>query len=150
MIVEYSLQFKRKWSAVSVSRPNLNIVSIVSLKPCLNLFLHKWLKFNLGRVSSLRTLLWWTAKTEFSLGLLKLRIIYLNFQEWHFDKQKMLSTSFKFSKKDTPCNCADTKQNCVFLAFPFYLSCVSLLLRNKNNYNYINLIYIYIHTYIYL
>ena len=50
----------------------------------------------------------------------------------------MLSTSFKFSKKDTPCNCADTKQNCVFLAFPSDLSCVSLLLRNKN-YNYINL-----------
>ena len=54
----------------------------------------------------------------------------------------MLSVSFKFSKNDTPCNCADTKQNCVFLAFfqafPSDLSCVSLLLRNKN-YNYMNL-----------
>ena len=37
LIVEYSLQLKRKWSAVSVSRPNLDIGSTVSLKPCLNL-----------------------------------------------------------------------------------------------------------------
>ena len=54
----------------------------------------------------------------------------------------MLSTSFKFSKKDTPCNCADTKQNCVFLAFPSKLSCVSLLLRNKIYNNYMLLILI--------
>ena len=137
LIGEYSLQLKRKWSALSVSRPNLDIGSTVSLKPCLNLCSLKWLKFNLGRVSSLRTLLWWTAKTEFSLGLIKLRIIYLNFQEWHFDKQRILSTSFKFSKKDTPCNRADKKT-------PSDLSCVSLLLRNKN-YDYINLLFIYIH-----
>ena len=147
LIVEYSLQLKRKKSAASVSR------STVSLKPCLNLCSFKWLKFNFGRVSSLRPLLWCTAKTEFSLGLLKLRIIYLNFQEWHFDKQKMLSTSFKFLKKDTPCNCADTKKNCVFLAFLSDLSCVSRLLRNKN-YNYMLLIliftYIYIYIYIYI
>ena len=44
----------------------------------------------------------------------------------------MLSTSFKFSKKETSCNCADTKQNCVVLPFPSDLFCVSLLLRNKN------------------
>ena len=36
------------------------------------------------------------AKTEFSLGLIKLRIISLNFQELHFDEQKILSTSIKF------------------------------------------------------
>ena len=100
LIVEYSLQLKRKWSAVSVSRPNLHIGSTVSLKPCLNSCSFKWLKFNLGRVSSLRPLFWFTAKAEFSLGLLKLRIIYLTFHEWHFDKQKILSTSFKFSKKE--------------------------------------------------
>ena len=111
----------------------------------------KRLKFNLGRVSSLRPVLWCTAKTEFSLGLLKLKIIYLNFQEWHFNKQKMLSTSFKFSKKDTPCNCTDTKQNCVFLAFPFNLCSVSLLLRNQNyNYMLLILIFLYIHTHIYI
>ena len=107
-----------------VSRPNLHIGSTVSLKPCLNLCSFKWLKFNLIRVSSLRPLLWCTAKAEFSLGLWKLRIIYLNFQEWHFGKQKMLSISYK-------------------------LSCVSHLLRNKN-YNYINLIYIYIIYFIYI
>ena len=61
----------------------------------------------------------------------------------------MLSTPFKFSEKDTPCNCADTKQNCVFLAFPSDLSCVSLLLRNKN-YNYMLLILIFIYIYIYI
>ena len=64
----------------------------------------------------------------------------------------MLSTSFKFSKKDTPCNCADTKQNCVFLAFPSKLSCVSLLLRNKNynNYMLLILIFMYLNIYIYI
>ena len=72
------------------------------------------------------------AKTEFFLGLIKLRIISLNFQEWHFDTQKKLSTSFKYSKKDTSCNCTDTKQNCTFLPLPSDLFCVSLLLRNKN------------------
>ena len=100
LIVEYSLQLKRKWIAVSVSRPNLHIGSTTS-NPCLNLCSFKWLKFNLGSVNSLRPLLWCTVKMESSLGLLKLRIIHLNFQEWHFDKQKLLSTSFKFSKKDT-------------------------------------------------
>ena len=61
----------------------------------------------------------------------------------------MLSTSFKFSKKDTPCNCADTKQNCVFLAFPSDLSRASLLLRSKN-YNYMSIILIFIYIYMYL
>ena len=60
----------------------------------------------------------------------------------------MLSTSFKFSKKDTPCNRADTRQNRTFLAFPSDLSCVTLLLRNKN-YNYMLLILIFIYIYIY-
>ena len=88
-----------------------------------------FVKFNLGRVTSLRTLLWWTVKTEFSLCLIKLRIIYLNFQEWHFDQQRILSTSFKFLKKDTPCNCAD-KKIIIILIFYIYIY-----------------IYIYIYTY---
>ena len=66
----------------------------------------------------------------------------------------MLSTSFKFSKKDTACNCADTKQNCVFLPFLSDLFSVSRLLRNKNATNinlYIYYIYnIYIYIYIYM
>ena len=65
----------------------------------------------------------------------------------------MLS-SFKFSKKDTPFNCADTKQKCVFLAFPSDLPCVSLLLRNKKIIIklilYIIYIYVYIYIYIYI
>ena len=61
----------------------------------------------------------------------------------------MLSTSFKFSKKDTPCNCADAKQNCLFLAFPADLSCVSFSLRNKN-YDYMLLILTNINLYIYI
>ena len=68
----------KKWSVVSVSRPHLHIGSIVFLKRCLSLCSFKWLKFNLRRVSSLRPLLSCIAKTEFSLGLIKLRIIYLN------------------------------------------------------------------------
>ena len=44
----------------------------------------------------------------------------------------MLSTSYKFSKKDTSYNCADIKQICVLLPFPFDIFCVSLLLRNTN------------------
>ena len=119
MIAEFGLQLRRKWSVVSVPRPSLHIESIVSLKPCLNLCSFKWLKFKFGRVSSLRTLLWWTAKKDFSLGLLKLRIIHLHFQECNFNKQKMLSTSFKFLKKDTRCKCVDTKKSCD-------LSCVSI------------------------
>ena len=154
LIVEYSRQLKREWSAVSVSRPKLHIGLTISLKPSLNLCSLKWLKFNLERVSSLRPLLWCIAKTEFSIGSLKLRIIYLN-QEWHFDKQKMFSTSFKFSKKDTLRNCAHTKQNCVFLAFSSDLSCVSLLFHFHNYMLLIIIfiyiyIYIYIHTYIYI
>ena len=81
MIAEYSLQRKKKWSVVSVSRPYLYIRSTVSLEPCLNLCSFKWLKFNLRRVSSLRPLVSCIAKTEFSLDLIKLRIISLNFQE---------------------------------------------------------------------
>ena len=37
LIVEYSLQRKRKWSVISVSRPHLHKGSIVSLRPCLHL-----------------------------------------------------------------------------------------------------------------
>ena len=36
----------------------------------------------------------------------------------------MLSTSYKFLKKDTPCNRADTKEICILLPFPsdhFYI-----------------------------
>ena len=101
--------------------------------------------FNLRRVSSLRPFVSCIiAKMELSLFLIKLRIISLNFQEWHFDTQKTLSTSFKFLKKDRSCNCADTKQNCVFLPFPSDLFCVSLLPRNKN---YMLLILIFIVIY---
>ena len=50
-------------------------------------------------------------------SLIKLRIISLNFKEWHFDKQISPSTSFKFSKKNASRNCADIKQNCVGLSF---------------------------------
>ena len=64
-------------------------------------------------------------ETEFSLDLIKPRIISLNFQEWHSDKQKFLSASFKFSKKDTSCNCTDTKQNFFFLRFHAQLHDVS-------------------------
>ena len=53
------------------------------------------------------------------------------FQEWNFDKQKFLSTSFKFSKKDTLLNYTDTKQNCVLLPFPSGLFRVSLWSRKK-------------------
>ena len=127
LITEYSLQHKRKWSVVSVSRPHFHIVSTISLKPCLNLCSLKWLKFNFRRVNSLRPLVSCTAKTEFSLGLTKLKIISLNFQEWHFDTQKALSTFFKFSKKDKLCICADTKQNNVFLPFPSDYFCVTLV-----------------------
>ena len=37
LIVEYSLQRKRKWNVVYVPRLHLHIGSTVSLKPCLNL-----------------------------------------------------------------------------------------------------------------
>ena len=50
------------------------------------------------------------------------------FKKKNFDKRKMLSTSFKFSKKDASCNWADTKQNCILLPFPSDFFCVSLLL----------------------
>ena len=75
LILEYSLQRKRKWSVVSVSTPHLHIGSTVSLKSCLNLCSLKWLKFNLTRVSLLRPLVSCIAKTEFSLGLM---IVSLN------------------------------------------------------------------------
>ena len=78
LIVEYSLQCKRKWSVASASRPHLHIGSTVSLKPCLNLCIFKWLKINLRRVGSLRPLVSCIAKMEFSMGLIKLRIIPLN------------------------------------------------------------------------
>ena len=81
LIVEYRMQHKRKWSVASVFRPHLHIGSTISLKPYLNLCSFKWLKFNLRRVSSLRPLVSCIAKTEFSLGLIRLRIISLNFQE---------------------------------------------------------------------
>ena len=78
LIVEYRLQCKRKSSDVSFSRPYLHIGSTGSLKPCPNLCSFKWLKFNLRRVNSLRLLLSCIAKSEFSLDLIKLRIISLN------------------------------------------------------------------------
>ena len=74
-VLFYSLQRKRKWSVVSVSRPHLHIGSTVSLKSCLNLCSLKWLKINLGRNSSLKPLVNILQKTEFSLGLTKLNII---------------------------------------------------------------------------
>ena len=55
LIVEYSLQQKRKWIVVSVFRPHLHIGSTASLKPCLNLCSFKWLKFNLRLVISVET-----------------------------------------------------------------------------------------------
>ena len=78
LTVEYRLQRKRKCSVVSARRPHLHTGSTVSLKPCLNLCSFKWLKFNLRRVSSLIPLVSCIAKTEFSLCLIKLRIISLN------------------------------------------------------------------------
>ena len=54
MTVEYSLQRRRKWTVVSVSRPHLHIGSTVSLKPWLNLCSFEWLKFSLRRVSSFK------------------------------------------------------------------------------------------------
>ena len=51
LIVEYSLQRKKKWSVVFVSRPHFHVGSTVTLKPCLNLCSFKWLKFSLRRVS---------------------------------------------------------------------------------------------------
>ena len=81
LIAEYRMQHKRKWSVASVFRSHLHIGSTISLKPCLNLCSFKWLKFNLRRVNSLRPLVSCIAKTEFSLGLIRLRIISLNFQE---------------------------------------------------------------------
>ena len=71
LIVEYSLERKRKWSFVSVSRRHLHIGSTVSLKACLNLCSFKWLKFNLRRFSSLRPLVSCITTTEFYLGLIK-------------------------------------------------------------------------------
>ena len=56
----------------------------------------------------------------------------------------MLSTSYKFSKKDTSSKCADTKQICVLLPFPY-----DLILTFKNIYTYIY-IYISTHTHIYI
>ena len=50
----------------------------MSLKPCLNLFLFEWLKFNVGRLGSLIPLVPYIAKTEFALGLIKPRIVSLN------------------------------------------------------------------------
>ena len=94
---------------VSVSRPHLHIGPTVSLKSCLNLCLFKSLKFNLRHVSSLRPLVSCIAKTEFFLGLIKLRIISLNFKQRDCNKQTLLSTSFKYLKKDTSGNCANTK-----------------------------------------
>ena len=78
LILEYSLQRKRKSSVVSVSTPHLHIGSTVSLKSSLNLCSLKWLKFNLSHVSLLRPLVSCIAKTESSLGLIKLMIVSLN------------------------------------------------------------------------
>ena len=78
MIIENSLQRKRMWNVVSVSRPHLHSGSTVSLKPSLNLFSFKWLKFSLKIVSSLRPLVSCIAKTDLSLCLIKLTIISLN------------------------------------------------------------------------
>ena len=78
IILKYSLQRKRKWNVASVSRMHLQIGSTVSLKPCLNLWSFKWLKFNLRHISNLIPLVSCIAKTELSLGLRKLRSISLN------------------------------------------------------------------------
>ena len=99
LVAEYSLQHKRKWSVASISRSHLSIGSTISLKPCLNLCSFKWLKFNLRRVSSLRSLVSCIAKTEFSFALIKLRIISINFQEWHFDTQKNCQLPLNFRRK---------------------------------------------------
>ena len=78
LIVKYNLQRKKKSRVVFVSRPGLHIGLTVSLKPCLNFCLFKWLKFNLRRVTNLRPLMLCIAKKELSLGLIKLKIIFLN------------------------------------------------------------------------
>ena len=65
---------------------------IVSLKACRWLCSSRWLKFNLRRVSNFKPLIPRTAKTEFSLGLTKLRILNLNI----FIEPRFLSSSLRF------------------------------------------------------
>ena len=159
LITEYSLQHKRKWSLVSVSRPHFHIVSTISLKPCLNLCSFKWLKFNFRRVNSLRPFVSCIAKTEFSLGLTKLKIISLNFQEWHFDTQKALSTSFKFLKKDCAFVLIQNKIAFFSLSLPtIFVSHLydhaftekQKLYATNNNLDIYIYIYVYIYIYIYI
>ena len=78
LTLKYSLQRKRKWSFVSVSIPHLHIGSTVFLKLYLNLCSFKWLKVYFRRAVSFMPLMSRIAKTEFFLGLIKLRIISLN------------------------------------------------------------------------
>ena len=87
LIVEYSLQCQRKLSVFLVTRPHLRIGSTVSLKPCLHLCSFKWLKYNPRLVSSLRPLVSYIAKTEFSLGLIEQEyFIYWNYVSNFFAK----------------------------------------------------------------
>ena len=68
-------------------------------------------------------------KTEFSLGLIKLRIVSLNFQEWHFDTQKTLSIWRKIHHATM---LIENKTAFFYLFLPTLFMCVLLLLRNKN------------------
>ena len=62
----------------SGSRPHVHMGSTVSLKLCRNLCSFKRLKFNLRRLNSLIPLVSSISKTEFPLGLIKLRIVILS------------------------------------------------------------------------
>ena len=70
---------QEKWSVVSVSRLHLNMRSTLPLKPSLNSYSFNWLKFTLRCISSLRPFVSCIAKIEFSLGLIKLRVIFSKF-----------------------------------------------------------------------
>ena len=82
----YNLQRKRYWSVVSSSKPQLHIGLIASLKLCWDLCSFKWLKFNLRRVTNFKLniqyfFIYNKYNNNISFGLIKSRIVFLNFFE---------------------------------------------------------------------
>ena len=75
LIAKYSLQRKR--SGVLFLFPDS--IWTWDLKPSLNSHSFNWLKFTLRCISSLRPFVSCIAKIEFSLGLIKLRVIFSKF-----------------------------------------------------------------------
>ena len=56
-------QWRRKWTEVSISLPQLQLGLSESWKPCLNLYSRRWLKPSLKLISNLTPLELWQLKT---------------------------------------------------------------------------------------